>query len=67
MKPQNDQSLTRVGALTTDQPRSPIVATPRSTTITPPSNAAADVVRSQLDHIYSGGSDQQTPHTTPIV
>ena len=67
MKPQNDQSITRVGALTTDQPRSPIVAAPRPTATTPPSNAAADVVRSQLNHIYSGGSDQQTPHTTPIV
>lgn len=64
MKPQNDQSVTRVGAINTDQSRAPIVATPRSTATS--NNAAADIVRGQLDHIYSGGSDQQTPHTTPV-
>ena len=29
-------------------------------------NAAADIVRRELDTIYSGGSGETTPHTTPV-
>ena len=65
MKPQNDQPVTRVGTTYADQSRAHIVAAPRQT----PSahHAAADVVRNQLDHIYAGGSGEQTPHTTPVA
>ncbi len=28
--------------------------------------AAADIIRGQLEHIYSGGSGEDTPHTTPV-
>ena len=65
MKPQNDQSVTRVGTTYADQSRAHIVAAPRQT----PSahHAAADVVRSQLDHIYAGEGSEQTPHTTPVI
>lgn len=30
-------------------------------------DAAADVVRGELDAIYSGGSGKNTPHTTPVA
>lgn len=30
-------------------------------------DAAADIVRGELDAIYSGGSDEDTPHTTPVT
>ncbi|QHN42688.1 sortase [Candidatus Mycosynbacter amalyticus] len=29
--------------------------------------AAADILRGELDAIYAGNSDQNTPHTTPVV
>lgn len=30
-------------------------------------DAAADIIRRELDTIYSGGSSQTTPHTTPVT
>lgn len=56
------QSNGQVGAPGADQ---------SSTTARPATSsqhdAAADIIRGQLEHIYNGGSGEPTPHTTPVV
>lgn len=41
--------------------------TPPSRDYTSSHSAAADVIRGQISSIYSGNSDQATPHTTPVA
>lgn len=66
MNPQNDQRNAQVGMPRNDQPTGyHVVAPPRQQTS--PQQAAADVIRGQLDSIYSGGSGESTPHTTPVA
>ncbi len=64
MNPTDDQSNGRVGTPLSDQ-RRPITPPPRDTTSS--QHAAAEVIRGQLDAIYSGRSTQKTPHTTPVA
>lgn len=66
MNPKNDQQNAPVGMPRTDQPASyHVVAPPRQQVSS--QHAAADLIRGQLDNIYSGNSGENTPHTTPVV
>ena len=64
MNPTDDQSNGRVGAPLSDHNR-PIVL-PTRDQASPQNTAAANVIRGQLDAIYSGKSGENTPHTTPV-
>ena len=64
MNPTDDQSNGRVGAPLSDHNR-PIVL-PTRDQASPQNTAAANVIRRQLDAIYSGKSGENTPHTTPV-
>lgn len=64
MNPTDDQSNGRVGTPLSDQ-RRPITPPPRD--FSSSQHAAAEVIRGQLDAIYSGRSQQRTPHTTPVA
>lgn len=64
MNPQNDQKNAQVGMPLTDQNDRRVVVPPRNQASA--QQAAADVIRGQLDNIYGGGSGEDTPHTTPV-
>ena len=63
MNPADDQQFGRVGAPSTDHSRGSVTAPQRQQTTS--RQAAANLIRSQIDHIYSGGSGEDTPQTTP--
>lgn len=66
MNPQNDPNNAQVGIPRTDQPTNyHVIAPPRQQAST--QQAAADVIRGQLNTIYSGNGSEQTPHTTPVA
>lgn len=62
MNPQNDQLNGQVGRPQTDH-----AASSPSANQVASQQAAADIVRGQLDAIYGGQSGEDTPHTTPVV
>ncbi len=57
------QSNGQVGAPGANQP---LAASNGQPTTSSQQAAAADIIRGQLEHIYSGGSGEDTPHTTPV-
>ena len=61
MDSSNNPHQARVGFLKSDSRQS---TPPRD--YKPSRNAAADVIRGQIDAIYSGNSGENTPHTTPV-
>lgn len=66
MNPRNDQPNAQVGMPRNDQPTGfHVVAPARQQSA--PQHAAADLIRGQLDNIYSGNSGENTPHTTPVA
>lgn len=64
MNPQNDQRNGQVGAPQRDQFTRQSVTPPARQSS--PQQAAAEVIRGQLQSIYNGGSGEDTPHTTPV-
>ena len=64
MQPQDDRQRQYLGATSTPQRTPDPVADNRQAR---QQQAAADLIRHQLDNIYSGGSSEDTPQTTPLV
>lgn len=64
MNPSDEHAHRRSGTLLSNQPR-PL--TPPARDYSSSQAAAADVIRSQIDSIYSGNSQENTPHTTPAI
>lgn len=63
MNPQDDQQNQQVGMPRRDQPISQgLPAQDQSSS----QQAAVNIVRNQLDAIYSGEGSENTPHTTPV-
>lgn len=68
MNPQNDQSNGQVGTPMTDQSdtsRSSLA--PPARTQAASQQAAANIIRDQLESIYSGNGSENTPQTTPVA
>ena len=63
MNPANNQP--RLSGTPTPPTRSQPFTPPPRTTLSTPQTAAAEVIRGQINSIYDGKSNENTPHTTP--
>ncbi|OYX43392.1 hypothetical protein B7Y94_01635 [Candidatus Saccharibacteria bacterium 32-49-12] len=67
MNPKDDPQNAQVDMPRTDQQPDRQALIPSRNYLRPQRDAAADLIRGQLDHIYRGGSGENTAHTTPVA
>lgn len=66
MNPQDDYQLKQSTATNNDTSLPTVVGASANDQQAASQQAVADIIRSQLENIYSGNSGENTPHTTPV-